>query len=117
MGRFIGAGQFRGGNQAFAQEVIEVASNITLELDSLNYVSTSAAARTLTLPQFPSAGNFVDIIDINGTFNTNNCIILPSGDGSTVGGFADNLTLNLNRLNLRLQYSAGSNNWFVTQLV
>lgn len=117
MGRFIGAGQFRGGNQAFAQEVYNIASNTQLDFDSLYFVNTAANTVTLTLPTFPSAGNFVDIIDVNGTFNTFNCIVLPSGDGSTVGGFNDNLTLNLNQVNIRLQYSQGTNNWAVTQLV
>ena len=117
MGRYLGEGQFRGYKPAEAQEVFDVTSNIQLDFDSLYYVNTSGGARTLTLPTFPSAGNFVDIIDVNGTFNTFNCIVNPSGDGSTVGGFSDNLTLNLNRVNIRLQYSQGANNWVVTQLV
>lgn len=117
MGRYLGNGQFRGANTAAAQEVYDINSNTQLDFDSLYYVNTAASAVTLTLPTFPSPGNFIDIIDVNGTFNTNNCIINPSGDGSTVGGFSDNLTLNLNRLNIRLQYSLGTNNWAVTQLV
>jgi hypothetical protein len=117
MGRYLGEGQFRAHKAAAAQEVFDVTSNLTLDFDNLYYVNTTAAARTLTLPRSPSAGNFVDIIDVAGTFNTNNCIVLPSGDGATVGGFADNLTLNLNQVNIRLQYSAGTNNWVVTQLV
>lgn len=117
MGRYLGAGQFRGYAAQAAQEVFNVASNQQMDFDSLYFVNTAANTVTLTLPTFPAAGNFVDIIDVNGTFNTNNCIINPSGDGSTVGGFSDNLTLNLNRLNIRLQYSLGTNNWAVTQLV
>ena len=117
MGRYLGQGQFRGDPAQAAQGVFNVTTNTQLEFDCLYFVNTAASAVTLTLPQFPSAGNFVDIIDINGQFDTNNCIILPSGDGSTVGGFADNLTLNLSRLNIRLQYSAGTTNWVVTQLI
>ena len=93
MGRYLGEGQFRGFKPAAAQEVLDVTTNLTLDPDSLYYVNTTAGAITLTLPRLPVAGNFVDIIDVNGTFNTNNCIVLPSGDGSTVGGFSDNLTL------------------------
>jgi hypothetical protein len=117
MGRYLGQGQFRGYNHSAAVEVYDITSNTQLDFDSLYYVNTTASAVTLTLPTFPSAGNFVDIMDVTGLFDVNNCIVLPSGDGSTVGGFADNLTLNLARCNIRLQYSLGANNWVVTQLI
>jgi hypothetical protein len=117
MGRFLGAGQFRNDQSQFATGVFNVSSNTQLEFDAIYYVNTTVAAVSLTLPTFPSAGNFIHIIDINGQFDTFNCIVLPSGDGSTVGGFADNLTLNLSRLNIMLQYSPGTNNWVVTNLI
>ena len=117
MGRYVGEGQFRGYKAADAQEVLNVTTNTQLDLNSLYYVNTTAAAVTLTLPTFPSAGNFVTIIDQAGTFNTFNCIVNPSGDGSTVGGFADNLTLNLNQVTIRLQYNQGTNNWVVTNFI
>ena len=117
MGRFLGAAQFRADPASAAQLVQNVTTATQLEFDSLYYVNTTAAAVSLTLPRLPAAGNFVQIVDQNGTFDTFNCIVLPSGDGSTVGGFADNLTLNLSRLNIRLQYSLGTNNWLVTNLI
>ena len=117
MGRFLGAGQFRSDPAAAAQLVQNVTTATQLEFDSLYYVNTTAAAVSLTLPRFPAAGNFVDIIDQAGTFNTFNCIVLPSGDGATVGGFADNLTLNLNQVSIRLQYNLGTNNWVVTNFI
>lgn len=117
MGRFLGAGQFRSNTIPAATEVYNVTTATQLGLNSLYYVNTTAATVTLTLPRFPVGGNFVDIIDISGTWATNNCIVLPSGDGSTVSGFSDNLTLNLGQANIRLQYSPGTNNWVITQLV
>ena len=116
MGRFLGASQFRSIPNTF-NIINDVNSNITLSVNSAYFVNTSGGAITLTLPRNPAAGEFVDIFDANGTFDTNNCIVNPSGDGSTVGGFADNLTINLGRANVRLQYSAGQSNWVVTQLI
>ena len=117
MGRFLGASQFRDDNAQAALIVQNVTTATQLEFDSLYYVNTTVAAVSLTLPRFPAAGNFVQIVDQAGTFNTFNCIVLPSGDGATVGGFADNLTLNLNQVNIVLQYSLGTNNWVVTNFI
>ena len=116
MGRFLGQGQFRSVPNSF-NTINDVTSSITLTVNSVYFVNTIAGSVTLTLPQSPAPGEFVDIFDVNGTFDTYNCIINPSGDGSKVGGFADNLTLNLARANIRLQYSATLNNWVVTQLI
>jgi hypothetical protein len=115
MGRFIGQGQFRYVPTA-AGTVQDITSNTTLTFNSVNYVNTTSGAVTLTLPSNPSAGNFVDIFDVAGTFDSNLCIVNPSGDGSTVGGFNDNLTINLARALIRLQYSAGRNDWVVAQI-
>ena len=116
MGRFLGQSQFRYIPLPSAQ-VQDVSSNTTLIGDSTYFVNTTGGAVTLTLPTSPTPGQYVDIIDAVGNFDVSNCIVNPSGDGSTVGGFGDNLTLNLARTNLRLQYSAGLNNWVVTQLL
>jgi len=116
MGRFLGQSQFRH-VVASSESVYDVSSNTTLSVNSVYFVNTIANTVTLTLPKLALAGEFVDIFDVNGTFGTYNCIVNPSGDGSTVGGFADNLTLNLDRANIRLQFSSGLNNWVVTQLV
>jgi hypothetical protein len=116
MGRFLGASQFRSIPNTF-NITNDVTSNITLAVNSAYFVNTTAGAITLTLPQSPAPGEFVDIFDAYGKFDTNNCIVNPSGDGSTVGGFADNLTINLARANVRLQYSANKNDWVVTQLL
>lgn len=116
MGRFLGQGQFRSVPNSF-NITNDVTSNITLAVNSVYFVNTTAGAITLTLPQSPAPGEFIDIFDAYAKFDTNNCIVNPSGDGSTVGGFADNLTINLARANVRLQYSAGKNDWVVTQLL
>lgn len=118
MGRFLGQSQFRYTSPA-AQQVYDVSTSgpTTMVLNSLYFVNTTSNTVSLTLPYGPLGGEFVDVVDAVGKFDTNNCIILPSGDGSTVGGFSDNLTLNLARINLRLQYSVGLNNWVVTQLL
>ena len=116
MGRYVGQGQFRG-TPLPSVAVVDVNSNITLTGDSTYFVNTTAGAITLTLPQLPAPGEFIDIFDAYAKFDTNNCIVNPSGDGSTVGGFADNLTINLARANVRLQFSAGKNDWVVTQLL
>ena len=117
MGRFLGQSRFRSVLASGGQQAFDISTNTTLAVSSVYYVNTTAGAVTLTLPTAPNSGEAIDIIDAFGKFDTYNCIILPSGDGSTVGGFADNLTLNLARVNIRCQYSLGKNDWVVTNLV
>ena len=115
MGRFIGQSRYRNGLQLEGE--LDISSNTTLISNNVYFVNTTSGTVTLTLPTYPAPGDFVDIIDAYAKFDTYNCIILPSGDGSSVGGFADNLTLNLSQVNIRLQYSPGKNDWVVTQLL
>ena len=116
MGRFLGQSQFKyippGG-----QIVQDVTTSTTLSVNSIYFVNTTSAAITLTLPQLPAAGTFVEIVDVANKFDVNTCTVLPSGDGSNVGGFTDNLTLDLAGATIRLQYSAGGNNWLVTNIL
>lgn len=114
MGRFVGQGV---GRYSETAEVTEVSANRTLAPNSLYFVNTTSGAVTLTLPSGPAPGNFVIIVDAWNQFASNNCIINPSGDGSTVGGFNDNLTLNLSQVNIFLRYSLGRNDWVVTNLL
>lgn len=115
MGRFLGFSKNRTSSPEEVQA--DITANTTLVANNCYFVNTTSGSVTLTLPTLPTAGDYVDIIDAYAKFDTNNCVVNPSGDGSTVGGFSDNLTLNLGQVNIRLQYSPGKNDWVVTQLL
>lgn len=99
-----------------AERAFDASSATSMEVNSTYFVNTTAGAVTLTLPTNKTPGDFLDITDAAGTFGSYNCIILTTTP-TLVGGFSDNLTLNLDRVNIRLQYSAGRDNWLVTQIL
>ena len=114
MGRYLGQATFR--YQAnLTVTSIETATNVNpVSVNTRYFVDTRSGTVTLTLPQGPAAGNFIEIIDSYGVWDLNNCIVNPSGDGSLVSGFADNLTINVSKANVRLTYSSGKNDWILT---
>lgn len=115
MGRFLGLSIYKTSLAKIGQA--DISANTILVSNTIYFVNTTSGPVTLTLPSSPGPGEYVDIIDSYAKFDTNNCIVNPSGDGSTVAGFTDNLTLNLGKTNIRLQYSPGRNDWVITQLL
>ena len=69
-------------------------------------VSTTASARTITLPGSPSAGDIVEFMDKDASFGTNNMTI--SRNGSTIEGSSANLTADMTSTNFYMQYSGST---------
>lgn len=89
---------------------VSVNSNITLTRNYNHFVDTSAA-RTLTLPASPSAGDELRIFDVTGSSATNN--ITVARNGSNINGVADNLTIDANYAGVILIYLNASYGWKV----
>jgi hypothetical protein len=65
--------------------------------------NTSGGAFTITLPASPSAGNYVEISDGGGAFQTNNLTI--SRNGSAIMGLSEDMTLSTNNISVGLVYN------------
>ena len=50
-------------------------SSITVAANDRYFVDTSGAAKTITLPASPQVGDQVSLVDLAGTFDTNNLTI------------------------------------------
>lgn len=72
-------------------------------------IDTSGGAFTLTLPASPTEGNSVGIIDVNGTFNTNNLTL--GRNGSNVFRTAADGTLDIDNWTTALVYVDSTNGW------
>jgi len=73
---------------------------------------SSGGAFTITLPATPSLGDFVQILDKAGTFNTNNVTV--GRNGSNIVGAAANLVLNVQYAVVLLIYSGNATvGWLV----
>ena len=69
-------------------------------------ISTTASARTITLPGSPSADDIVEFMDKDNSFATNNLTI--SRNGSTIEGSSANLVADISSTNFFLQYTGST---------
>lgn len=72
-------------------------------------VDTSVSAVTIKLPATPDAGDWVEIIDYSGTFNTNNCT--ADRNGNKINTAASNLTLSDGGQQLLCVYCDSTTGW------
>ena len=87
-----------------------VSSNITLSSNNRYFVDTSAA-RTLTLPASPTAGDEIQIFDIIGSAETNNIII--DSNGAKVNGTVQNLEVDIAYDAVSIIYTGSGYGWKV----
>jgi hypothetical protein len=83
-------------------------SNITLVSGTRYFVDTSAA-RSLTLPASPSAGDEIQIFDATGTAGTNNITVLRNA--LKINGIADNAVLDANGAAASFVYTGSTYGW------
>lgn len=74
---------------------------------------TTSAAFTATLPASPSVGDTVDIVDAQGTFDSNNLTI--ARNGKKIGGSASDLVCNTEHASITLIYVGGALEWQVVR--
>lgn len=75
------------------------------------WVNTASAAVTLTLPASPTAGDFIKVTDVTGTFGTNNCTINPNGN--RIMRQADTMTISTNGASVRMVYYDATRGWLL----
>ncbi|WP_136419977.1 hypothetical protein [Herbaspirillum sp. ST 5-3] len=66
-------------------------------------VGTTSAAVTITLPASPSANDFVEFMDDDGAFDTNNLTI--ARNGQTIMGAAEDMTVATNNISFGLRFN------------
>ena len=75
------------------------------------FVNTTSSAFTMTLPSSPSLGDFVQIIDYAGTFDSNNCTI--GRNSQPIQGAAADLTVSTERAAFTLVYVDSTHGWLL----
>ena len=87
-----------------------VSSNITLSSNNRYFVDTSAA-RTLTLPASPTAGDEIQVFDTTGSAATNNIVI--DSNSNKINGTVQNLEVDINYDIVVLVYTGSGYGWVV----
>jgi hypothetical protein len=84
-------------------------ANATLVAGERIFANSTAAAFTLTLPSTPADGATIQIIDVAGTFRTNNVTVARAGE--KIQNLTEDLVLNLNNAAITLIYSGSTFGW------
>ena len=75
------------------------------------FVNTTSSAFTMTLPASPSIGNYVQIIDYAGTFDSNTCTI--GRNSEKIQGASDDMTVTTERAAFTLVYVDSTQGWLL----
>jgi len=86
-----------------------VSANYTLKSKDKVFADTSGGAFTVTLPANPVTGDNVEIIDVHGTFATNNLIVARNGE--RINSLLENLTCNIDSIRFFLIYVDSTIGW------
>jgi len=78
------------------------------------FADTSSAAFAITLPATPNVGDNVRIIDVRGTFSTNNLTV--NRNGSNIMGLAENMILDTNYEAKGFVYSGATAGWVLSEV-
>jgi hypothetical protein len=84
-------------------------ANATLVAGERIFANSTSGAFTLTLPSTPADGATIQIIDVAGTFRTNNVTVARAGE--KIQNLTEDLVLNLNNAAITLIYSGSTFGW------
>jgi hypothetical protein len=88
---------------------VTTATSITIAANDRYFVNTSSAAVTITLPAAPLTGDSVSLIDLAGTFDTNNLTI--GRNGNKIMNLTEDLVVSLEDAGLTLVYTGATYGW------
>tara|TARA_Y100000592_G_C5342300_1_gene254833 strand:+ start:112 stop:588 length:477 start_codon:yes stop_codon:yes gene_type:complete len=84
-------------------------SNFTAAANDRLFVDTSGGAVTITLPASPLTGDEVSIVDVSGSFDSNNCTV--GRNSEKIMGAAEDLVITQENAGIKLAYSGSTNGW------
>ena len=88
-------------------------SSITVAANDRYFVDTSGGAKTITLPASPQVGDQVSLLDLAGTFDTNNLTI--GRNSLKIMGQTADMTIAVEDAAVQLVYTGATYGWKLTQ--
>ena len=87
-------------------------SSITIAANDRYFVDTSGAAKTITLPASPQVGDQVSLLDLAGTFDTNNLTV--ARNSLKINGATADLVVDVEDAAIQLVYTGATYGWKLT---
>ena len=88
-------------------------TNITVAANDRYFVDTSGGAKTITLPASPQTGDQVSLLDLAGTFDTNNLTI--ARNSLKIMGQTADMTVSTEDAGIQLVYTGATYGWKLVQ--
>jgi len=86
-----------------------ITSSYTASVNDIVRCNTAAGAFSITLPTSPSDGSLVNVVDVAGTFYTNNVTLLRGGSNTIEGDTS--VILDINNAYASFMYNTATANW------
>jgi hypothetical protein len=93
---------------------VTVTSNTNAESSTAYLVDTSGGGVIMTLPSSPTLGDKIQMIDVKGTYGTNNLTI--NNNGNPIMRQNDTMTVSTNGAAFTLMYSGATDGWLVENI-
>lgn len=96
---------------------VVVNTSVPVGSNRVYYVDTSSAPVTVSLPTTPSRGDVIQLVDVRGTFSTNNLTVNPGPSGKIMRQtVADTMTVSVNGAAFSLVYYDATNGWLLENI-
>ena len=102
-----------GGGNPWATFTADGSTALTVAANDRYFIDTTTAAQTVTLPASPQTGDQVSLIDLAGTFDTNNLTI--ARNGLKIMGQTANMTISTEDAGIQLVYTGSTYGWKLVQ--
>ena len=94
---------------------IITSTNVSINKSEAYMVDTTGGGVTVTLPATPNLGDTIRLMDLAGTFDTNNCTVARNGEN--IMGLAEDLILSTENAAIGLVYSNATYGWKLIEVL
>jgi hypothetical protein len=101
-----------GGGNPWATFTADGSTALTIAANDRYFINTTAAAQTATLPASPQVGDQVSIVDLAGTFDTNNLTV--GRNSLKIMGLTEDLVISTEDAGIQLVYTGATYGWKLT---
>jgi hypothetical protein len=98
-----------GGGNPWTTFTADGSTALTIAANDRYFIDTTAAAQTVTLPASPQTGDQVSLVDLAGTFDTNNLTV--GRNSLKIMGLTEDLVVSTENAGIQLVYSGSTNGW------